>query len=104
MDVVEAPSDPGSGERFAELKGLMDENRKGLDDGEETQANIFQAFFNASETYPGIVNGTFFWDNWIATDAMWAETWLNRRSLAIRGKLAETVVRDGYGKPVTGSR
>ena len=56
----------------------------------------FQAFFNGSDRYPGIVNGAFFWDNWIATDAMWAETWLGRRSFAIRGKLAEAIVRDAY--------
>ena len=73
MDVVEAPADPGSGARHSELKTLVDRNRNGLDDGEETQANIFQAFFNASASYPGLVNGAFFWDNWIATDAMWAE-------------------------------
>lgn len=73
-----------------------DANRNGLDDGEEAQANIFQAFFNASARYPGTVNGAFFWDNWIATDAMWADYWLGRRSFAFRGKLAEAVVRDAY--------
>ncbi len=76
----------------------MDANRNGMDDGEETQANIFQAFFNASASYPNLVNGAFFWDNWIATDATWAEFWLDRRSFAIRGKLAEAVVRDAYGR------
>ncbi|MYA41080.1 MAG: hypothetical protein F4Z31_04950 [Gemmatimonadetes bacterium] len=98
MDVVEAPADPSLGARHSETKILVDANGNGLDDGEETQANIFQAFFNASDRYPGIVNGAFFWDNWIATDAMWAETWLGRRSLAIRGKLAEAVVRDAYAR------
>ena len=98
MDVVEAPVDPSLGARHSETKILVDANGNGLDDGEETQANIFQAFFNASDRYPGIVNGAFFWDNWIATDAMWAETWLGRRSFAIRGKLAEAVVRDAYAR------
>ena len=69
MDVVEAPADPSSGERHGELKTLVDQNRNGLDDGEEAQANIFEAFFNASACHPGLVNGAFFWDNWIATDA-----------------------------------
>ena len=98
MDVVEAPADPSLGARHSEVKILVDADRNGLDDGEETQANIFEAFFNASERYPGIVNGAFFWDNWIATDAMWADHWLGRRSFAIRGKIAEAVVRDAYGR------
>ena len=98
MDVVEAPADPSSGARHSELKTLVDWNRNGLDDGEETQANIFEAFFRASGSSPGLVNGAFFWDNWIATDAMWAEYWLDRRSFAVRGKLAEAVVRDYYAR------
>ena len=98
MDVVEAPADPSSGARHSELKTLVDRNRNGLDDGEETQANIFEAFFRASGSSPGLVNGAFFWDNWIATDAMWAEYWLDRRSFAVRGKLAEAVVRDYYAR------
>ena len=98
MDVVEAPADPSSGERHSELKILIDRNRNGLDDGEETQANIFEAFFETSARYPGLVNGAFFWDNWIATDAMWADYWLDRRSFAVRGKLAEAVVRDAYAR------
>lgn len=98
MDVVEAPFDPGAGERHGEPRRVTDADRNGQDDGEETQANIFQAFFDTVGRYPGVVNGAFFWDNWIATDAMWAETWLGRRSFAIRGKLAETVVRDAYAR------
>ncbi len=96
MDVVEAPADPSSGERHSEIKTLVDRNRNGLDDGEEAQANIFEAFFQTSTRYPGLVNGAFLWDNWIATDAMWADYWLGRRSFAARGKLAEGVVRDAY--------
>ena len=98
MDVVEAPADPSSGARHSEPKTLVDRNRNGLDDGEETQANIFEAFFETSARYPGLVNGAFLWDNWIATDAMWADYWLDRRSFAVRGKLAEAVVRDAYAR------
>lgn len=96
--MVEAPADPSSGARHSELKTLVDRNRNGLDDGEETQANIFEAFLRASGSSPGLVNGAFFWDNWIATDEMWAEYWLDRRSFAVRGKLAEAVVRDYYAR------
>ena len=77
---------------------MVDRNRNGLDDGEETQANIFEAFFETSARYPGLVNGAFLWDNWIATDAMWADYWLDRRSFAVRGKLAEEVVRHAYAR------
>lgn len=104
MDVVEAPANPSSGERHSELKTLVDRNRNGLDDGEEAQANIFEAFFKTSARYPGLVNGAFFWDNWIATDAMWADHWLGRRSFAVRGKLAEAVVRDAYARLAGASR
>ena len=98
MDLVEAPADPGANDRLGEHKTLLDENRNGLDDGEETQANIFEAFFKAGGRYPGLVNGAFFWDNWIATDVLWAETWLDKRTFALRGKLAEAVVRDFYAR------
>ena len=104
IDVVEAPADPSSGARHAEWKVLEDADRNGLDDGEEVQANIFEAFFSASARFPGIVNGAFFWDNWIATDAMWAGYWRDRRSFAFRGKLAEAVVRDAYVRLAAGRR
>ncbi len=100
MDLVEAPADTASNARLAEEKVFLDENRNGLDDGEETQANIFEAYFNTSERYPGIINGAFFWDNWMATEAHWDDWWAGRRSFAIRGKLAEDVVRAEYARPV----
>ena len=98
MDVVEAPADPSLGARHSEERVFVDANRNGLDDGEEAQANIFEAFFETSARHPGLVNGAFLWDNWIATDAMWAGHWLDRRSFAVRGKLAEAVVRDAYAR------
>ena len=96
MDLVAAPADTASNAHLGEEKVFTDDNRNGLDDGEETQANLFQAYFNTSERYPGIVNGAFFWDNWIATDALWAEWWVGRRNFSLRGKLAEEVVRAEY--------
>ena len=98
MDVVEAPADTASNARLNEMKVFTDDNRNGLDDGEETQANIFQAYFNTAERYPGIINGAFFWGNHIATDEMWAIRRLHRRNFAIRGKLAEEVVRAEYAR------
>ena len=98
MDLVEAPADTASNARLAEEKVFLDENHNGLDDGEETQANIFEAYFNTTERYPGIVNGAFFWDNWMAAEAHWDDWWAGRRSFAIRGKLAEDVVRAEYAR------
>ena len=98
MDVVETPRLPWRADRQGELAVFADRNGNGLDDGEEAQANIFQAFFNTSDRYPGIVNGAFFWDNWITTEALWQEWWAGRRNFAIRGKLAEDVVRAEYAR------
>ena len=98
MDLVSAPADPGDPTRIAEEKIFLDTNRNGLDDGEEQQANIFRAFFETAERYPGVVNGAFFWDNWMTTEDLWADYWLRRRSFAIRDKLAEAVVRDAYAR------
>ena len=104
LDVVEAPAGTSWPAHFAREKDFIDEDRNGLDDGEETQANIFQAYFNTSERYPGIVNGAFFWDNWITTDALWARWWAGRRSFGLRGKLAEEVVRAEYARRVQAGR
>ena len=98
MDLVEAPANPGSSARQGESKTFVDMNRNGLDDGEETQANILDAFFRTGDRQPGLVNGVFLWDNWIGTDAMYAERWRDRLFFTVRGKLAEAVVRDVYGR------
>ena len=93
IDAVEAPAWLGYG--AADVKrGLGDANGNGLDDGQETQANIYQALFNTMGKYPGVVNGVFWWGNTIASDALWAT--VQNPNFAIRGKLAEDVVRSVY--------
>ncbi|MXW70879.1 MAG: hypothetical protein F4Z74_05430 [Acidobacteria bacterium] len=98
MDLVEAVLDTGDSSREGETKVVADVNRNGLDDGEETQANIYQAFFDASERFPGLVNGAFLWNNWIHTKETWARHWARERHYGIRGKPAEAVVRGAYGR------
>ena len=93
VDVVEAPRDISSG--FLPFV-FSDANGNGRDDGQETQANMFQALFNTMAQHPGVLNGVFFWDNWMASEEMWAEYWAHRRTFAIRDKLAEEVVRTAY--------
>ena len=93
-DTVETPRDPAA----ASFQPFVfsDSNGNGLDDGQETQANVFQGLFNTMARHPGVLNGVFFWDNWLASDALWAEFWAGQRSLSIRDKLAEEVVRRTY--------
>jgi len=73
-----------------------DNNSNQLDDGEETQANIYQAFFNVNENNNRIVSGTFLWGNEMANDYEWANNWLPLRNFGIRDKLAEDVVSNYY--------
>ena len=94
IDAVEAPEEPGAAAWRPFV--FTDANGNGLDDGRETQANIFQALLNTMEQHPGVLNGVFFWDNWITSDAMWAGYWAGQRFYSIRDKLAEEVVRSAY--------
>ena len=82
-----------------ELFVFFDSNGNGVDDGRETQANIFQAFFRTiMDRHPGVVYGAFFWDNWIASDEHWQMFWAQRRSFSIRDKPAEKIVRSAYAR------
>ena len=96
IDVVEAPERPGDTSAQNRLFVFTDSNGNGKDDGEETQANIYQALINTMDKYPGVVNGVFYWDNWINSDEQWAGYWADRRNYDIRGKLAEEVIRSAY--------
>ena len=93
-DVVSAPAAPDVSD-FSEYV-FSDVNGNSLDDGRETQANIYAGLLNAMSNSHRLLNGVFFWDNWIASDALWEEWWSGRRSFAIRDKLSEEVVRSAY--------
>ena len=75
---------------------FTDADGNGFDDGEETQANIYQGLINATNDNPGLVNGAFFFDNWITTEELWNDTWVYHRGLSIKGKLAEDIIRSAY--------
>ena len=98
MDTVDTPADPSNNRRLGERFVFSDSNGNGLDDGYETQANVFRAFFRTMHQHPGVLNGAFFWDNWIASDEHWQALWAGRRSFSIRGKPAEEVVRSAYAR------
>lgn len=96
MDVVAAPHGPADTSDQGTPFVFEDANGNGVDDGRETQANIYQAVLNTMETYPGVVSGLFFWDNWMASDELWSEWWANHRNFDIRGKPSEAIVRAAY--------
>ena len=96
IDTVEAPADPSGFPETAEFT-FSDMNGNGVDDGRETQANIFQALFETMDRYPGLVYGAFFWDNWIASNEDWEQYWTADRNYDIRDKPAGEVVRAQYG-------
>lgn len=96
MDVVETPERPGDTSAQDRRFLFTDSNGNGLDDGREQQANVYKALFDTMAEYPGIVNGVFFWDNYVSSDEQWSYYWADRRCYSIRGKVSEEVVRLAY--------
>ena len=94
VDVVSAPVAPDDSD-FSEYV-FSDLNGNGLDDGQETQANIYQGLINAMGNNPGVLDGVFYWDNWITSDELWAEWWVKHRSFSIKDKLAEKLIRAAF--------
>ncbi|MFH1764734.1 MAG: hypothetical protein ABIF09_11125, partial [Gemmatimonadota bacterium] len=92
VDDIRAPADP-SIDTYA-AKVFLDLNDNGLDDGQEVQANIIEAFYRTLHTYP-VVQGTFWWDHAMDSDAD-VEALAHLLSHNFRGKLAEDVVRLAY--------
>jgi hypothetical protein len=66
-DSVQSPRTPTSQE--FETRVFTDENGNGKDDGQETQANIYEAFFSAISSQPGLINGAFLWGHSVMSDA-----------------------------------
>ena len=94
VDVVGSPY-------FADLdcfttSAFRDDDGNGKDDGEETQANIHEAFFKVNERHNRLVQGVFLWGNDIASIARWQNSFGQQRTHAVRNKLAAQVVKDYY--------
>ena len=94
VDSAASPHNPSS-EDFAP-RSFSDTDENGVDDGEETQANIYQAFFNVMDRHSGVVRGAFLWDTVMASDENYARSFAQMRCFNIRGKLAEQVVGQRY--------
>ena len=97
MDLVETPASPGDPAGFPEFV-FDDANGNGVDDGRETQANLYRGLLNAMESHPGVLNGVFWWDNWIASDERWAGYWASRRAFAVKDKPSEEIVQEEYAR------
>lgn len=93
VDDIRAPADAII-DTYAE-KVFLDLNDNGLDDGQEAQANIIEAFYRTLGTYP-VVEGTFWWDHAMDSDAD-VKALSHLQSQITRGKLAESVLRLAYG-------
>ena len=70
----------------------------GVDDIQETQANIYQSFFNVNEQYQDLVSGAFLWGHDWGSDEDWAGSFALMHHFAVREKLAEDIVRTHYAK------
>jgi hypothetical protein len=92
VDDIRAPADPSIDTYHEKL--FLDLNGNGLDDGQEVQANIIEAFYRTRETYP-VVQGTFWWDHAMDSDGD-VEGLAHLLSHTVRGKLAEDVLRLAY--------
>ncbi|MFC1942433.1 hypothetical protein ACFLWU_04360 [Chloroflexota bacterium] len=85
----------GDNDSFVD-KIFKDKDGNGLDDGEEVQANIYAAFFNTMDRYPGLLSGAFLWDVMMDTEENYQAGFAKLRTMNIRGKLAEEVVQEHY--------
>ena len=94
-DRIESPAAPADTAGFPEV-AVTDANANGIDDGRETQANVYEGLLGAMRRRPGLVNGVFWWGNWIASDQRWRQLWTNIRTHAVRDKPAEDVLRTTY--------
>jgi hypothetical protein len=95
LDLVGSPYDASS--NYGISKTYQDLNGNGIDDGEETQANVYSGFFSTNEKFGNVVQGAFLWENQMASNQQVQTSFLaNNRSMSIRQKTAESVVRSVY--------
>jgi len=96
VDAIGSPHMPSI--REFENKFIEDNNQNGIDDGEETQANIHEAFFQVNKNYSDLVKGAFLWGNQMASDVDWVNSFGQLRGFAVRNKTAENVVKQHYAQ------
>ena len=94
VNVIESPYQANYGEFTA--WSFTDNNGNSFDDSQETQANIYEAFFNVNQQNSNLVSGAFLWGHDWGSDADWATIFGVLHGFAIRDKLAEDVVAAEY--------
>ncbi|MEE9184488.1 MAG: hypothetical protein V3U39_08430 [Acidimicrobiia bacterium] len=94
VDAIESPYQPAYRNFTPWI--FTDNNGNSLDDSQETQANIYQAFFNVNEQNSDLISGTFLWGHDWGSDDDWAQGFGKLHGFAIRDKLAEAVVAAQY--------
>lgn len=75
---------------------FTDVDSNGVDDGQETQALIYESFFEVNERKGEPVAGAFLWGHDWSSDDLWRSGPGQQRQMAIRDKLAEAAVADAY--------
>jgi hypothetical protein len=75
---------------------FTDGDGSGVDDGRETQADLYSAFFATNTENDGLVKGAFGWEHYWTDDDLWEACCGWARHFAIRNKPAEDVVRTEY--------
>jgi len=75
---------------------FTDGDGSGVDDGRETQADIYSAFFATNREHDGLVKGAFGWEHYWTDDNLWEICCGWARHFAVRNKPAEEVVRTEY--------
>ena len=96
-DTIETLVDPGDYSALGQPFVFTDADGNGLDDGRETQANVYQALFNTMVQHPGVLDGAFLGGEWITTEEIWEGFWAHTRGDALRNnELAAEVVRRTY--------
>ncbi|MCH7641325.1 hypothetical protein IID22_03955 [Patescibacteria group bacterium] len=90
VNAIDAPYKPDS-EAMRDVFIAIDNDGNGLDDAQEQQANIYQAFFNTVDKNPAIVEGAFLWGESFP-EKDYVDIW------GVRTKLAEKIVRQTYAK------
>ncbi len=93
-DAVGSPFDPNA--LGFKSKVFEDNNSNGLDDGEETQSNIYSAFFKVNEQNTNLVRGAFLWGNDMSNDEDWENSFGQLRTMSIRQKQVETNIKTIY--------
>jgi hypothetical protein len=94
QDSVIAPYDIHA--EVFEPRVFIDMDTNGVDDGEEQQANIHQAFFNILDIYDYVVLGAFFWNMGMITDEVWLGSYGKIRDWSVKGRPAEVVLKNKY--------